>query len=333
MCVYIYLFMNHIWRSIISPCIWSMYQICRDQATRTKKGQPKGVGSFQVILAGVTHSWNVPKTHQKSSWNDDMKWYEMISAISHHHNIENDHLRIMKCMIWNELYIMIWNQKNTATQRPCYQGQGPRLWWRQSLANWSFAWPPQKRNIETSSPTCFQSFFCNRSEKIIQPESNLELVATGLIVIWQHLLRGPPTCDKEWSDSLTVLCLCSLWGLCVYHQTRGSQAMTPQFWFNRWSEMLPWLLSISSNFTGPYMLQNVTKCATSTTSTTSTWRQSWCFRTKGQVSQVFSRKQGSNHGEVRGTANQLDDMLEPRLIAAQALHIQGNNKYAVKWPV
>lgn len=54
------------------------------------------------------------------------------------------------------------------------------------------------------------------------------------------------------------------------------------------------------------------------------------FQTKGQVSQVFSRKRGSNHGEVRGTANQLDDMLEPRLIAAQALHIQGNNKYAVK---
>ena len=154
--LYMYLFMNHIWRSIISPCIWSMYQIhevCRDQATRTKKGQPKGVGSFQVILAGVTHSWNVPKIHQKSSWNDDMKWYEMKSAISHHHNIENDHLRIMKCMIWNELYIRIWNQKNTATQRPCYQGQGPRLWWRRSLANWSFAWPPQKiehRNIESN---------------------------------------------------------------------------------------------------------------------------------------------------------------------------------------
>ena len=155
--------MNHIWRSIISPCIWSMYQICRDQATRTKKGQPKGVGSFQVILAGVTHSWNVPKI-QEISWNDDMKWYEMISAISHHHNIENDHLRIMKCIKWivNDL-----KSKNTQRkQRPCYQGQGPRLWWRRSLANWSFAWPPQKRNIETSSPTCFQSFFAIDPKKL-----------------------------------------------------------------------------------------------------------------------------------------------------------------------
>lgn len=82
-----------------------------------------------------------------------------------------------------------------------------------------------------------------------------------------------------------------------------------------------------------HVAKNAAKCATSTTSTTSTWWQSWCFRTKGQVSQVFWRKRGSNHGEVRGIANQLDDMLEPRLIAAQALHIQGNNKYAVKWPV
>lgn len=327
--LYMYLFMNHIWRSIISPCIWSMYQIhevCRDQATRTKKGQPKGVGSFQVILAGVTHSWNVPKTHQKSSWNDDMKWYEMISAISHHHNIENDHLRIMKWFV-NDIK----SKKTQRKPRPCYQGQGPRLWWRRSLANWSFAWPPQNiehRNIESN--VLWSVVFLQSIRKKIQPESNLELVATGLIVIWQYLLRGPPTCDKEWSDSPIVPMPMGPMGPMCLSPNKRQPSHDPTVLI----QSLIWNAAMALvNVVELHRPLHVAKCYKMCYIDDIDMMAIMVFQTKGQVSQVFSRKRGSNHGEVRGTANQLDDMLEPRLIAAQALHIQGNNKYAVKWPV
>ncbi len=119
-------------------------------------------------------------------------------------------------------------------------------------------------------------------QKNRRSKSNLELVATGLIVIWQYLLRGPPTCKRQpWPHSSdwihTDLKCCH--GSCQCRRT--SQA--PR-----------------------YVLQNVLH------------RHGECCHQR--KCKVFSRKRGSNHGEVRGTANQQDDMLEPRLIATQALH-------------
>lgn len=248
----------------------------------------------------------------------------MISAISHHHNIENDHLRIMKCMIWNELYIIVNDLKSKKTQlrsvlatRDKVHGCGDDG----ALPTGLLLGLRRKLSIETSSPTCFgPSFFCNRSEPKIQPESNLELVATGLIVIWQYLLRGPPTCDREWFDSPIVPM--PMGPMCLSPNKRQpSHDPIALIQSLIWNAAMA-LVNVVELHRPLHVAKNAAKCATSTEST---WWQSWCFQTKGQVSQVFSRKRGSNHGEVRGTANQLDDMLEPRLIAAQALHIQGNN--------
>lgn len=170
------------------------------------------------------------------------------------------------------------------------------------------------RRNETST-ACFQLL----RKSILK--SNLELVATGLIVIWQYLLRGPPCSTKI---GLTVLCL---WSLCVFHQKR-QPSHDPKVLIESpiWNAAMALV-----NVVELHRPLHVTKCYKMCYIDDIDMMAMVVFSNKVPV--VFSRKRGSNHGEVRGTANQLDDMLEPRLIAAQALHIQGNNKYAVKWPV
>ena len=105
-------------------------------------------------------------------------------------------------------YEMIWNQKRhsypsllpgtrstaVVTTEPCQL---------------VFCLASEKMDPKTSTT----STTCLESRKSIRSKSNLELVATGLIVIWQYLLRGPPAC-------LTEIGLISV--LCVYHKIRGS---------------------------------------------------------------------------------------------------------------